>query len=323
MQEEYISSTNTILLNKKFDFDILEQTVLHEITNSEQEENIIHNRYSIPQGMYKILTEGEASNTSRFLSSTVQFNNMRRHEIGTKEYYFSAPDSSKNVYYARYYNMMCVLAGFDTMEDCKAKGYNEKEIIENIESRYNIDARKFLDNIEFCASNIDTSADFVIDVACKIEKDFIKCLKKMAVNASNKEEVLTALQVYRDYKIQYSFCCYDNDVEISDRMLGFSEVENILFDKACANNLLPEGVEKEVFNVLMLNAGEKLSSGEERSATDVLYFVVDDEIIFTSKNTKEAKIYNHKNNTLFFYESDDEIYNSSKSAITSGISKTI
>ena len=319
----YISSSNTVLLNNKFDLDVIQLTALHEITHSEQEEKIVHNRYFIDSGMYKILTEGEAANTSRYMSSTIQFNNMRRYEEGSKEYYFSAPDSSKNAYYARYYNMLCVMAGFDTMRDCKANGYDEKELIEKIESKHDIDAKDFLDKMQYCAANIATDPASTIEIACSVEKDFVKCLKNIASNASTKEEVFDALQIYRDYKIQYAFRCYDNNVEITDEMLGISEIENTLFDKACENNLLPEGIEKEVFDVLLLNAGEKLNSGVERSADDVLYFVVDDEIVFTSKHTKESKIYNANNNTLFFYEANNEIYDSSKSAITSGMSKTI
>ena len=319
----YIASSNTILLNNKFDLDVLEVTALHEVTHSEQEEKIVHDRYNIDLGMYKILTEGECANTSRYLSSTVRFNNNRRCEEGSMECYFIAPDSSKNAYYARYYNMLCVMAGFDTMRDCKANGYNEKELIEKIESKYNINAKKFLDKMKYCAANIATDPSSTIEKACSVEKEFVKCLKKIVVNANTKEEVFDALQIYRDYKIQYAFSCYDNDVNITDKMLGLSKIENILFDKVCENKLLPDGIEKGVFDVLMLNAGEGLNSGEERSADDVLYFVVDDEIVFTSKHTKEAKLYNQNNNTLFFYESNNEIYNSSKSAITSGISKTI
>ena len=314
---QYYAKSRKILLRNGLTKEAgLASTIVHEITHSQQHK-IVEQEDTLKDGIYKILTEGEATSTSGLLTSGINFVTSARIKFDNEAVCSFQSFSGSDDYqmYSRYYSMLCIIAGFDTLEDIKRNGYAENKLIRNIEAVYNIDAKKFIDNINIISENMINETVPDINKIFETEIMFVNCLKQIAEKAQTKAEVHDALQIYRDYKCQFAFRYHIGNDDKTNEILDLDSIENILFAKAKMHKLFPKGFEEEVFNVLMFHAKERYNSVTTRIMDDILYCVVNDNIVFTGRNTRESRIYNPQNNTLLFYEFNEEIYNSSSSVI--------
>ena len=286
----------SILLNDKYSLEELEEVFLHELTHSQQEE-IRKNILNIDDGIYSLLIEGEAFNTSMDISQNFKFYNKVNTDFNNITFCFKAPATTSNIFDAKYYNMLGRLAGFDVLKSLKDE-YDTFALINSINSKYDINATALLDDINYICSNANEDVNSILEKASSVENLFITCLKQELNNINTQEETIAFLNSYRVYKSQYSLEAYQDYKDITNKTYGLDELENILLDKCVENSVLPSGIEKEVLDVILFNTGDKIVKNEAVSLNDVFYYQEGNTVYFLNKNTNKINKYNTENKQL-------------------------
>lgn len=290
----YVASSNTMILNNKYNFSDLVSTLEHERRHFIQDSGIISNKLAIPSGIYKVLSEGDAADSSKLLDATVRYNSRKNVETEDCLYKIYGTASNDNLYYARYYNMLGVLAGFDVLDSFCNNGYDQELLINKINSNFDIDAEKFIKNIELVCQTVEDSPKKVINEMCDIEREYISCLKEKVAKSNSREEVCSVFNVYRDYKIQYSFSCVEYEKDITGELLATDELESLLLEKIVEYGLLPAGLEKDMFDLLLLNVGNMQRAGLERNIKNIKYCQLDENVVLINKTNNKYIVYNTK-----------------------------
>lgn len=311
-----------ILINSSYDEKQKEETIVHEIEHSTQKE-LYDNCRNLNYGIYKVFLEGEASNTSTLLYNTLQFNNKMYFCDNNIDYFLSGASSSSNALFSKYHHMLMTLTDYDTMQDYK-KDMNEKKLIDKIEENYEIDGEKLFECIGECVNeNINNyGSEKFVKSMCEIENIYLKCIKSDITKISSKEDALNLMNMYRHYKMQYSITCNAEEKNLDNEKFGIEDIEKELLNSAIEYQILPSGIEKETFDVLMFNVSPN-AVGQETSITNIMYCNQDDKIIFTGKNSDESIEYNRDTNTIKECKNTKDIYNSSLPVIGNSSDKII
>ena len=103
------------------------------------------------------------------------------------------------------------------------------------------------------------------------------------------------MNAYRYYKSECSIECHKDNVNITNSIFNYSEVENLLKQKIKEYNIFPEEISETLFNVLMYNTN---SSNTEASITNYLLNKNEKEFYLISKNSKQAIIYNFNTSSI-------------------------
>lgn len=309
-QAKFIHETNTIVINKMLSEETIILNIIHELTHSEQD-YIFESNDCMQHNMYNIFTEGEAAWRTTFVLKYSTISN-KVILIDDNSYFVYGVGASSYSVYSKYYKMLVDLCGYDTLQSCKDK-FDYQLLIDNIQSRYSIDAEKFLNCISDVSSMVDIARDHN-DMRKLIvaENMYLDCIKQDIEKASSKEEVLNIFNKYRYYKLQYSVRAYDiNDNEITNQQFCIEDLEELLFNKIVEFNLLQGDKNRQMFEICLFNLSGIISSKEEISLKNILYFEENDRIYILGKSKKDMKVYDCSTNSFEYIIFDEDIYQKS------------
>lgn len=332
--EPYSDSEYSILLSNALERAFVDNGLLlisNELLPEDKETNFIHgvlhftqkklidDEFNISTGMYNVLTEGEASWYSAFTNSSNFTSAFAVTSTDGKLCYMRGLGGGGYPKYSSVYNMLISLVGYSNIEACK-KSYNENIIINAIKERYNIDAKKFVDSLDsICLHDDNVSVDEIIAV----ENTYLNCLSQDLSSIDNKDDLLEFYNQYRAYRRQFFISCSKNEETITDEVINFKTVDDMLLQKLTDYQIFPEGYEQAIFDLTIKENSYQILSMEEASIYNINYYIEDDNVVLINKTTKHVEKYNISTKQLVYSELDESMIEQSAPLVSEDMKKTL
>lgn len=315
--EKAFVSEGLLLINKELLPNDKETNLIHGVFHFTQEK-LIDDQSNISPGIYKILTEGEASWYSAFTNSSNFTSAFTVTSTDGKLCYMRGLGGGDYPKYSRAYNMLMNLVGYSNIEACK-ENYNENIIINAIKEKYNINAKEFVDSLDLICMYDGVSVDEIIAV----ENTYLSCLSQDLSSIDNKDDLLKFYNQYRAYRRQFFISCSKDEETITDEVINFKTVDDMLLQKLTDYQIFPEGYEQAIFDLTIKGNSYQILSMEEASIYNINYYVEGDNVILINKTNKNVEKYNISTEQVVYSEFDESMIEQSAPLVSEDMKKTL
>ena len=280
-----LSSGNLIY---KYDRDSFIHELTHVIQNKRGEDQKFKKSR---EGLYYVLSEGEASIPCCATSPFVEFETRRMYTnfAGDERIvlYGRAPDMNYNCLYKLYVTLM-YLTSYQDVKDLLMTG-DLKKFEAIIDSKYGMDSRSLMSRFEVLGLACVKGMECDIETCLKmIEGVLLDCMCKDIDTITERDDLIRFYNFYRFYKIQFHSTAVDGEE-------GFGTLENKLYKKCIQNQFLilssDEEENRRLFDILL-----------DRSEGVKRFTVISD----CSIEYKDTNLIVSKNGTEFCYPTAKE-----------------
>lgn len=316
--EKAFVNDRLLLISKELLPEDKETNLIHGVFHFTQKE-LINNENNINPGIYKILTEGESSWYSAFTNSSHFISAFAVTASDEKLCYMRGLGGGRYPKYSSAYNMLMSLVGYSNIEACK-EGYDENIIIKAIEEKYNIDAKAFVDSLDSICLHDDIAS---VDEIISVENTYLNCLSQDLASIDNRDDLLNFYNQYRAYRRQFSINCSKNGETITNEVINFKAIDDMLLQKLMDYQVFPEGYEQIIFDLTINENYCQILSMEEASIYNINYYIDGDNVVLVNKTTKHVGKYNASTRQLEYSDLDDSMVDQSIPLISENMKKTL